>query len=75
MRLPTREQIELFNKATSEAEFARQHAAWMALKQAGKLDELIANEQMNTQRVVMLNLRQQCPLVTHSIGIWSKCFA
>jgi len=49
LRLPTREQIELFNKATSEAEFARQHAAWMALKQAGKLDELIANEQMNTQ--------------------------
>ncbi|SBS35269.1 hypothetical protein MAQ5080_03125 [Marinomonas aquimarina] len=49
LRLPTREQIELFNRATSEQEFARQHAAWMALKQAGRIDNVVAQEQMNTQ--------------------------
>ncbi|MBJ7552231.1 FimV/HubP family polar landmark protein [Marinomonas ostreistagni] len=49
LRLPTREQIALFNKATSEEEFERQHAAWMALKQAGSLNDLISKEQMNTQ--------------------------
>lgn len=49
LRLPTQEQIALFNKATSEQEFARQHAAWMALKQAGRIDDMVAQEQMNTQ--------------------------
>ncbi|MCO4784614.1 MAG: pilus assembly protein FimV [Marinomonas atlantica] len=49
LRLPTQEQIALFNKATSEKEFERQHSAWMALKRAGRLDELVSKEQMNTQ--------------------------
>ncbi|MBM6550115.1 FimV/HubP family polar landmark protein [Marinomonas ostreistagni] len=49
LRLPTQEQIQLFNRATSQEEFERQHAAWMALKQAGQLDDVINQEQMNTQ--------------------------
>lgn len=49
LRLPTQEQIALFNRATSEKEFERQHSAWMALKQAGRLDEIVSKEQMNTQ--------------------------
>ena len=49
LRLPTKEQIALFNRATSEQEFERQHAAWMALKQAGKIDDVVSQEQMNTQ--------------------------
>lgn len=51
LRLPTREQIELFNKTTSIQEFERQHAAWIALKQAGKIDEIVNQEQLNTQAV------------------------
>ena len=49
LRLPTEEQIKLFNRATSQQEFERQHAAWMALKQAGKIDDVVNQEQMNTQ--------------------------
>ncbi len=49
LRLPTQEQIALFNKATSQAEFERQHAAWMALKNAGRIDDVVNQEQLNTQ--------------------------
>lgn len=49
LRLPTEEQIALFNRATSQEEFERQHAAWMALKQAGQIDDVVNPEQMNTQ--------------------------
>ena len=49
LRLPTQEQIELFNRATSQQEFERQHAAWMALKNAGRINEVVNQEQLNTQ--------------------------
>lgn len=49
LRLPTQEQIALFNQIASKGEFERQHQAWMALKAAGKTQQDIAAEQMNTQ--------------------------
>ncbi|WP_239495487.1 FimV/HubP family polar landmark protein [Marinomonas primoryensis] len=48
MRLPTQEQIALFNKSISKEEFQRQHDAWMALKRS-KGQPSIEQAQLNTQ--------------------------
>ncbi|ETX11591.1 Tfp pilus assembly protein FimV-like protein [Marinomonas ushuaiensis DSM 15871] len=48
LRLPTQDQIALFNKTTSEEEFKRQHDAWMALK-ASKGQSSVEKAQLNTQ--------------------------
>jgi len=48
LRLPTQEQIALFNKTTSQEEFKRQHDAWMALK-ASKGQSSVEKAQLNTQ--------------------------
>ncbi|TDO96817.1 FimV/HubP family polar landmark protein [Marinomonas balearica] len=49
LRLPTEEQIELFNRTASKEEFERQHQAWVALKQAGGIKSIIEQAQLNTQ--------------------------
>ncbi|WCN09289.1 FimV/HubP family polar landmark protein [Marinomonas mediterranea] len=49
LRLPTEEQIKLFNRTASKEEFERQHQAWVALKQAGGLKSLVERAQLNTQ--------------------------
>lgn len=48
LRLPTQDQIALFNQSISKEEFQRQHDAWMALKGAkGKAS--VEQAQLNTQ--------------------------
>ncbi|REG83294.1 FimV/HubP family polar landmark protein [Marinomonas pollencensis] len=49
LRLPTEQQIALFNKSLSQAEFSRQHNAWMALKGAAAKNASVERAQMNTQ--------------------------
>ncbi|MEL0636347.1 FimV/HubP family polar landmark protein [Marinomonas sp. TI.3.20] len=49
LRLPTEQQIALFNKSLSQKEFNRQHSAWMALKSAAASRSKIASAQLNTQ--------------------------
>jgi len=49
LRLPTQEQIALFNNNVSEAEFQRQHDAWMALKAAKGDQGNVEQAQLNTQ--------------------------
>ncbi|RBP84831.1 pilus assembly protein FimV [Marinomonas rhizomae] len=48
LRLPTQDQIALFNKSISEEEFQRQHDAWMALKGA-QGNSTVEQAQLNTQ--------------------------
>ncbi|NLQ18920.1 pilus assembly protein FimV [Marinomonas sp. M1K-6] len=48
LRLPTQEQIALFNQSIAKEEFQRQHDAWVALKgNAGR--SAVSQAQMNTQ--------------------------
>ncbi|WP_394181496.1 FimV/HubP family polar landmark protein [Marinomonas posidonica] len=49
LRLPTQEQIALFNNNVSKAEFQRQHDAWMALKAAKGDQGNVEQAQLNTQ--------------------------
>lgn len=49
LRLPTNEQIALFNKALSKQEFEKQHQAWLDMKRGGKLPTEVTQAQMNTQ--------------------------
>lgn len=52
LRLPTQEQIALFNRAISQEEFQRQHDAWMALKAsngAGSVEQAQLNTQANAK--------------------------
>ncbi|MCB5160419.1 FimV/HubP family polar landmark protein [Marinomonas algarum] len=48
LRLPTQEQIALFNQSISKQEFDRQHAAWMASK-SQKNAKTVDQAQLNTQ--------------------------
>lgn len=48
LRLPTQDQIALFNQSISKEEFQRQHDAWMALKGA-KGSSTVEQAQLNTQ--------------------------
>ncbi|GAB3475411.1 FimV/HubP family polar landmark protein [Marinomonas epiphytica] len=48
LRLPTQEQIALFNRTMSKQEFDRQHQAWMAMKANGNLSA-VEQAQLNTQ--------------------------
>ncbi|MBJ7539026.1 FimV/HubP family polar landmark protein [Marinomonas transparens] len=48
LRLPTQEQIALFNRSMSKKEFQRQHEAWMALK-GTKGSKGVSKEQLNAQ--------------------------
>ena len=48
LRLPTQEQVALFNKSISKEEFQRQHDAWMALK-GNKGNSSVEQAQLNTQ--------------------------
>jgi pilus assembly protein FimV len=48
LRLPTQDQIALFNRTTSQQEFQRQHEAWMALKATNK-GSTVEQAQLNTQ--------------------------
>lgn len=48
LRLPTQEQIALFNKSISQEEFQRQHNAWMALK-GTQSRAAVEQAQLNTQ--------------------------
>ncbi|RCX01991.1 FimV/HubP family polar landmark protein [Marinomonas foliarum] len=48
LRLPTQEQIALFNKSISQEEFQRQHNAWMALK-SSQSGASVEQAQLNTQ--------------------------
>ena len=48
LRLPTQEQIALFNQSISKEEFQRQHDAWMALKRS-KGGSAVEQAQLNTQ--------------------------
>ncbi|TYL47949.1 FimV/HubP family polar landmark protein [Marinomonas sp. IMCC 4694] len=48
LRLPTQEQVSLFNEAISKAEFQRQHDAWMALK-SSRQGAGVDQAQLNTQ--------------------------
>ena len=48
LRLPTEDQIALFNRSMSQQEFERQHQAWMALKSKGAAQG-IEQAQLNTQ--------------------------
>ncbi|WP_421852749.1 FimV/HubP family polar landmark protein [Marinomonas sp.] len=48
LRLPTQDQIALFNKSISKEEFQRQHEAWMALK-GTKGSGAVEQAQLNTQ--------------------------
>lgn len=50
LRLPTEQQIALFNKSLSKKEFDRQHNAWMAFKQSSGKSK-IEQAQLNTQAV------------------------
>lgn len=49
LRLPTKEQIALFNAIMSKKEFDRQTQAWRGLKQAGRIAKEIEAAQLNTQ--------------------------
>ncbi|KZM45101.1 pilus assembly protein FimV [Marinomonas sp. SBI22] len=49
LRLPTKEQIALFNKAMSKQEFEKQNQAWMDLKRNGRIAKQIESAQLNTQ--------------------------
>jgi len=52
LRLPTQEQIALFNRTISQEEFQRQHDAWMALKAsngAGTVEQAQLNTQANAK--------------------------
>ncbi|TBR42143.1 pilus assembly protein FimV [Marinomonas agarivorans] len=49
LRLPTKEQIALFNAIMSKKEFDRQTEAWKGLKQAGRIAKEIEAAQLNTQ--------------------------
>ena len=49
LRLPTKEQIALFNKAMSKQEFEKQNQAWMDLKRNGRIAKEIESAQLNTQ--------------------------
>ena len=49
LRLPTKEQIALFNKAMSKQEFDKQNQAWMDLKRNGRIAKEIESAQLNTQ--------------------------
>ncbi len=48
LRLPTQEQITLFNRTTSQEEFQRQHEAWIALKGV-QGNSSVNQAQLNTQ--------------------------
>ena len=48
LRLPTQDQITLFNRTTSEEEFQRQHEAWVALK-GTQGNTSVGQAQLNTQ--------------------------
>lgn len=48
LRLPTQEQVALFNQSASKGEFQRQHDAWMALKSANR-GKSVEQAQLNTQ--------------------------
>jgi pilus assembly protein FimV len=48
LRLPTQEQVALFNQTISKEEFQRQHDAWMALK-GNKNRAAVDQAQLNTQ--------------------------
>ncbi|MEO9274206.1 FimV/HubP family polar landmark protein [Marinomonas sp. 5E14-1] len=48
LRLPTQDQIALFNKTISQEEFQRQHDAWMALKSSNGVGG-VEQAQLNTQ--------------------------
>lgn len=48
LRLPTADQIALFNNSISQEEFQRQHNAWMALK-TSKANSRVEQAQLNTQ--------------------------
>lgn len=48
LRLPTQEQVALFNQSISKEEFQRQHSAWMALR-GGQQRESVDQAQLNTQ--------------------------
>ena len=48
LRLPTQEQIALFNRTISQEEFQRQHDAWMALKASNNTGS-VEQAQLNTQ--------------------------
>lgn len=48
LRLPTQDQIALFNRSTSQEEFQRQHDAWMALK-GSRDSSAVEQAQLNTQ--------------------------
>ncbi|MBD5771909.1 FimV/HubP family polar landmark protein [Marinomonas colpomeniae] len=48
LRLPTQEQITLFNRTTSQEEFQRQHEAWIALKGV-QGNNSVNQAQLNTQ--------------------------
>lgn len=48
LRLPTEDQIALFNKSISQEEFQRQHNAWMALK-TSRGQSRVEEAQLNTQ--------------------------
>ncbi|MEP0073263.1 MAG: FimV/HubP family polar landmark protein [Marinomonas sp.] len=48
LRLPTQEQIALFNRTISQEEFQRQHDAWMALKASNGTGS-VEQAQLNTQ--------------------------
>lgn len=49
LRLPTKEQIELFNAVLSKKEFDMQVQAWRNLKQNGRIASEIEAAQLNTQ--------------------------
>jgi pilus assembly protein FimV len=49
LRLPTKEQIALFNQAMSKQEFEKQNQAWMDLKRNGRIAKEIESAQLNTQ--------------------------
>lgn len=49
LRLPTKDQIELFNAIMSKKEFDRQTAAWRGLKRTGSVAKEIEAAQLNTQ--------------------------
>ncbi|MGR0279890.1 FimV/HubP family polar landmark protein [Marinomonas dokdonensis] len=48
LRLPTEDQIALFNQSMSQQEFERQHQAWMALK-SNSASRGVEQAQLNTQ--------------------------
>ncbi len=48
LRLPTEDQVALFNQSTSVEEFKRQHDAWMALK-GNQSNAAVEQAQLNTQ--------------------------